>query len=312
MVSQYCTSLRRDTRRQIFKFRSKRWQQSERTSNRSLKRIDTETLGLQFKLSQVPYFRDPISGKYSTGGLASSLYRWFLHYTSVGARYCERLFRISTHFYSMFNQWGKPMSNIMTPIIPLKWSESSTYPGSPVLPELIQTGKVVIVRGGLTSMQPSALTDDESSTFNLSITRSEGGQQEFPVDCVIFGTGWATGEYPFFTREQLDDLGLPISYTEDKPPLRESQFAESDRIARERINKEIKTMQDPPSLWSKAGYSARSAGRAVTSFAPYRLYRLLVPLSHLDERDIAFPGTPFSKCRDAILLMPYLYRHSHQ
>lgn len=137
---------------------------------------------------------------------------------------------------------------------------------------------------------------DATSYYTLNIDLVDGrGRQELLVDCVIFATGWKTGDYPFFTRELADELGLPVSYSEDKPPLREEQFTETDKWAAAKVDKEIFSMQDVPRLWQQAGYSARSVGKLVQNMAPYRLYRLLVPVSHLYEQDVVFPGVPTSK-----------------
>lgn len=250
------------------------------------------TKSLQLKLANVPYFRDPISGTYSTGGIASSLYRWFLHFTRLGSRYCERLFRFSESMYSRFNQWSTPGSDIMKPVVPLKWSESSIYPGPINFASLIQQGKVNVVRGGLTGMHRNDDSEHPKlSYYTLDIDLVDAKpKQELLVDCVIFATGWKTGDYPFFSREQMDELGLPISYSEDKPPLRESEFIQTDKWAAQKVENEIYSMQDVPKLWQQAGYSARSVGRIAQATAPYRLYRLLVPISHLYQRDVVFPG----------------------
>jgi hypothetical protein len=130
---------------------------------------------------------------------------------------------------------------------------------------------------------------DSYYTLNIDLTDARG-KQELLVDCVIFATGWKTGDYTFFTRDMADELGLPVAYTEEKPPLRESQFVETDKWAAAKVDKEIFTMRDVPKLWQQPGYSARSVGRAVRNMAPYRLFRLLVPVSHLYEHDIVFPG----------------------
>lgn len=239
----------------------------------------------------MPYFRDPVSGTYSTGGFVSSFYRWFLHFTKIGSRYCDRLFRFSESMYSRFNQWSKPLSDIMQPVVPLKWSESSIYPGPINFASLIQERKVNIIRGGLIGMSRSDDSDEALSYYTLKVDLVDGkGQQELLVDCVIFATGWKTGDYPFFTREQIDELGLPLGYSEDKPPLRENEFVATDKWAAEKVEKEIFSMRDVPKLWQQASYSARSVGRIVQATAPYRLYRLLVPVSHLYQQDIAFPG----------------------
>lgn len=193
--------------------------------------------------------------------------------------------------YNRFNQWSKPISDIMLPTIPLKWSESSIYPGPINFASLIQEGKVNIIRGGLIGMRQENGINEQESYYTLDIDLTDGrGKQNLLVDCVIFATGWKTGDYPFFTRDMADELGLPVAYTEEKPPLRENQFVETDRWAAEKVDKEIFTMRDVPELWQQPGYSARSVGRVVTNMAPYRLYRLLVPVSHLYEHDVVFPG----------------------
>lgn len=140
-------------------------------------------------------------------------------------------------------------------------------------------------------MSRSDDSDEALSYYTLKVDLVDGkGQQELLVDCVIFATGWKTGDYPFFTREQIDELGLPLGYSEDKPPLRENEFVATDKWAAEKVEKEIFSMRDVPKLWQQASYSARSVGRIVQATAPYRLYRLLVPVSHLYQRDVAFPG----------------------
>lgn len=261
-------------------------------------------VGSRFKLANVPYFRDPVSGTYSTGGFFSSFYRWFLHFTRIGSKYCDRLFRITTAMYNRFNQWSKPLSDIMLPTIPLKWSESSIYPGPINFASLIQEGKVKIIRGGLTGMREADSGSDSTSRYALNVDLTDArGKQELLVDCVIFATGWKTGDYPFFTRDLADELGLPVPYSEGKPPLREDDFTETDTWAANKVEKEIFTMRDVPKLWQQAGYSARSVGRVARSVAPYRLYRLLVPVSHLYQHDVVFPGVPTSKANHVVFMV---------
>ena len=181
----------------------------------------------------------------------------------------------------------------MQPVIPLKWSESSIYPGPANLASLIQQRKVKVIRGGLVAMSESdheaEVKSARSYTLSLDLTDNRG-PQSLDVDTVIFATGWRTGDYTFFNRDQLDELGLPVYHSEEKPPPRELAFAQTDRLASARLERDILSMSDTPSLWQESDYSARSIGRVKQAVAPYRLFRLLAPMSHLYDRDVVFPG----------------------
>lgn len=169
------------------------------------------------------------------------------------------------------------------------------FPGPQNLVSLIEGGVIKIIKGGVVGMRAVEATCGEPEGFELDLAMPDNTSKTMLAQGVIFGTGWNTGTYPFFTTEQMDELGLPLQYSEEKPPLREAEFVESDRRALTRISREIYSMQDPPEVWKDENYSARRVGKAAPKIAPYRLYRLLVPVSHLTTRDIVFPG--LSTCK---------------
>lgn len=80
-------------------------------------------IGSRYHMAKVPYFRDPVSGTFSTGGFVANMYRRFLHYTYIGSLYTERLFRLAYKGYSHFNKWYKSSNKDMIPSANVKWSE---------------------------------------------------------------------------------------------------------------------------------------------------------------------------------------------
>lgn len=256
-------------------------------------------------MAPVPYYRDPISGYHSHGGVLSSLYRRFLHYTYIGSIYCERLFRFTFGMYSAFNRWTEPLTSLAKPTVPVKWSEGSMFPGPATFAPLVQSGKITIIKGGVIGMQRSIASGgaEKDGSFTLRIRMVDGSERDLEAQGVIFGTGWNTGTYPFFTTEMMDELGLPLQYSAEKPPQRESDFIDSDAQAQARLDREILTMRDRPAAWSDVSYSARRLGLAAGCVAPYRLYRSIVPVSHLDKRDVAFPGITTSKANHVVIMV---------
>jgi hypothetical protein len=140
-------------------------------------------------------------------------------------------------------------------------------------------------------MQPQS---HSQSGYDLTIRSTTSHEVTIPADTVIFGSGWSTGEYPFFTTPQLESLGLPLPYTDDLPE-REKEFEQLDKVSLKGILGRLRTMRLMPSEWSLSGFSARFADGKTEKWAPYRLYRLMVPLDSLPTRDIAFAGIPTCK-----------------
>lgn len=163
------------------------------------------------------------------------------------------------------------------------------FPGPASLPDLIRSGKISLIKGAITNLQKASEIREKDAGFLISIRTEEEELITRDAHAVIFGTGWRTGTYPFFSPALIEELGLPIVYT-DGPPKREAEFIEMDERCLNELLKDQKTLATPPKIWEKPSYSARQEGKKPVNVAPYRLFRLMVPLPHLQKRDIAFPG----------------------
>ena len=69
----------------------------------------------------------------------------------------------------------------------------------------------------------------------------------------------------------------------------------SDDQASRKMMGEFYTLNGRPQVWNSLDYSARRLGKSVGMVAPYRLYRSIIPLSHAQQRDIAFIGITTTK-----------------
>ncbi len=116
------------------------------------------------------------------------------------------------------------------------------------------------------------------------------GKHEISAEGVICGTGWQTGRYPFFNDQQVEDFGLPISYSEENPSPREQSYDWLDRETLRTLLANYKTLRTMPPEWATTHRPARLMERDTVQTSPYRLYRLMVPVSHLEHREIVFPG----------------------
>ncbi|KAF8922158.1 hypothetical protein CPB85DRAFT_1427490 [Mucidula mucida] len=261
------------------------------------------SVGTRLKTSHTPYFKDPVTGLRSTGNWVSSLFRSLLHRTWLGAFIHRHLIASSTNVFATWGGWNFPLTCDMRPVVDLMWSESSMFPGPESLPSLIQEGKIQLVKGTVIDMEKSPVIDEKGDGYRLSIRLEDDKTvTEKVAQVVIFGTGWNTGVYPFFSPALVEELGLPISYA-DKTPERETGFVDLDAQSLKELLRDQKTMAKPPLQWDKPNYSARQAGRTPVQVAPYRLYRLMVPLSHLEYRDFGIIGVPTSKANHVVCMV---------
>ncbi|KAK0208868.1 FAD/NAD-P-binding domain-containing protein [Desarmillaria ectypa] len=255
-------------------------------------------VGTRLATSQVPYFKDPVTGLRSTGGLVASLFRTILHTTWIGSFIHRNLISASKNVFSSWGGWSSPLTSDMRPVVDLMWSDSSTLPGPASLPSLIQSGQIKVVKGTVIDMSKA-----NSTGFKLSIRSSEDDKTviEHVGQAVIYGTGWNTGTYPFFTPSMLDELGLPVMHPDKSP--REAGFEELDAKSLNELLADQRTLADPPHIWNSPTYSARWAGRIPKQISPFRLYRLMVPLTHLKQHDLIFPGIPTCKANHVLFLV---------
>lgn len=170
------------------------------------------------------------------------------------------------------------------------------------------------------SILPFTSPSTSLSQYNLTIDSSTKSEPlTLTADIVIFGTGWRTGSYPFFSRSLAEELGLPFAYHVDVDsdsdsghddtnglPEREKIFAKLDDESLKSLLRDQRTLREIPDVWKRPGYAARDSGKGNATLnviangneskereevAPYRLYRLMVPTTHLEARDIVVAGT---------------------
>lgn len=207
----------------------------------------------------------------------------------------------------------------------------SLFPGPASFPALVESGKLKLVKGTVVNMAQSPSSSSAASSsastsaspYTLTIdspTKSE--PLTVTADIVIFGTGWRTGSYPFLSRSLVEELGLPFTYQVDVDsdsdglPEREKALAKLDDESLKALLRDQRTLREIPEVWKRPWYAAREArkdnvvvsvqtngkGRKVREeVAPYRLYRLMVPTSHLEARDVVVAGTYF---RPSLFLFP--------
>lgn len=208
----------------------------------------------------------------------------------------------------------------------------SLFPGPASFPALVESGKLKLVKGTVVGMtQDSAPSSADSSTCTFTspytLTIDSPGKSErltLSADIVIFGTGWRTGSYPFLSSSLVEELGLTFTYSvdvnsapDDGLPEREKVFAKLDDVSLKALLSDQRTLREIPEVWNRPGYAAREVGKDNVMLsiqakeegkkmreevAPYRLYRLMVPTSHLEARDVVVAGTysrssPFSFAR---------------
>ncbi|WVQ78504.1 hypothetical protein IAT38_000590 [Cryptococcus sp. DSM 104549] len=256
-------------------------------------------VGTREKALGVPYPGDVVSGQAASGGFWSRWYRWLAHSSWLSSTLHSRVVARSVAGFARWGQWVHPKLAIMIPKIGLMWSEFSIFPGPEKFARLVQTDKIKLVKGAVSDMTRT-ITDGEDG-FSLTIRGDGGAEQQIFATAVIFGSGWATGEYPFFDNAHLDSLGLPMPYT-DTLPEREKEYVHQDKWSLDKLLSSFRTMRLMPAAWSLPGFSARFGTGKSPVYAPYRLYRLMVPLDSLYDRDIAFAGIPTCKANHVLFI----------
>lgn len=168
--------------------------------------------------------------------------------------------------------------------------------------------------------QVSTVPSTTPSQYTLTIdSPTKPEPLTLTANIVIFGTGWLTGSYPFLSRSLAEELGLPFAYHVDVGsdsdsghddtnglPEREKMFAKLDDESLKSLLRDQRTLREIPDVWKRPGYAARDSGKSNVTLnviangneskereevAPYRLYRLMVPTTHLEARDIVVAGT---------------------
>lgn len=89
----------------------------------------------------------------------------------------------------------------------------------------------------------------------------------------------------------------------DGLPEREKPFVKLDDESLKALLRDQRTLRQIPQVWKKPGFAARDTGTLDViangtankdsereKVAPYRLYRLMVPTSHLETRDVVMAG----------------------
>lgn len=199
-----------------------------------------------------------------------------------------------------------------------KYCFSTRFPGTTSFRELVQSGKIKLIKGTVVDMArvstlPSSPPSTSLSQYTLTVNSPAKAEQiSLTADIVIFGTGWLTGSYPFLPHSLLEELGLPFTYhvdvnsDSDGLPEREKPFVKLDDESLKALLGDQRTLRQIPQVWEKPGYAARdTANDNVTldvangtadkdsereKVAPYRLYRLMVPTSHLETRNVVMAG----------------------
>ncbi|GAA6041199.1 hypothetical protein JCM8097_008339 [Rhodosporidiobolus ruineniae] len=261
----------------------------------------------RFKLSYLPFPRDVLTSRLSTSLLAS-LYRSFLHSTRLGSLLHSYLQRKTEAKYAAFGRWDR--LPFLRPQNSLLWSEAGTVPAPVGLHELLEEGRNKVLKGRVSGMREvEAKKNDDGAAFELDVLGAASSTDDpstvslLSADVVIFGTGWRTGSYPFFTRSEQEDLGLPLDWVdgEEEMPPREREFEALDAEREEELRRENRCFKERP--WREeetAEVADGKVGRKRT--APFRLYRSMIPLSHLYSRDIAFAGTLTAKANHLVAI----------
>ncbi|KAK4688134.1 hypothetical protein P7C73_g1991, partial [Tremellales sp. Uapishka_1] len=269
-------------------------------------------VGTREKALGVPFPADVVSGQRASGGFWATAYRWLLHSSWLSSVMHPKLIARSVSGFARIGQWAHPSLRLMIPKIGLMWSEFSIFPGPEAyvklvtgayndhrFANLVQDGKIKLVKGAVADMRKTEEAKEQG--FKLSIRGENNNETELFATAVIYGSGWSTGEYPFFDRSLIESLGLPLPYQEGIP-AREDEYLAMDRTMGQSMLQRLRTMRLMPSDWSIPGYSARFGGGKSPTWAPYRLYRLMVPLDSLYDRDIAFAGIPTCKANHVLFI----------
>ncbi|ORY25831.1 hypothetical protein BCR39DRAFT_542949 [Naematelia encephala] len=257
-------------------------------------------VGTREKALGVPFPHDVVSGKSASGGLWATLYRWMIHSSWLSSILHSRIIARSVAGFARVGSWSHSKLAPMIPKIGLMWSESSIFPGPEKFAHLVQTDKVRLTKGSVINMKKTTVEGEEG--FDLTVQEESGVESHLFATAVIFGSGWRTGEYPFFDDKLLDELGLPMPYADSTLPDREKEYIQLDRVNLGTVLGYLKTMRNMPAEWSLPGFSARFGGAKAKLYAPYRLYRLMVPLDSLYDRDIAFAGIPTCKANHVMFI----------
>lgn len=93
-------------------------------------------------------------------------------------------------------------------------------------------------------------------------------------DAILCGTGWVSS-LQFFSQAQCKDLGLPYLLSEESPE-ESSHWAQLASTADQKVVSTFPYLANPPPHWHRPVIES-----------PYRLYKLITPLSHPVADDVA-------------------------
>ncbi|KAK8858802.1 hypothetical protein IAR55_003032 [Kwoniella newhampshirensis] len=254
-------------------------------------------VGTREKAIGVPFPPDVVSGQSASGGLWARVYRWLVHSSWLSSRLHAQIISRSVAGFARWGRWADSALRPMIPTVGLMWSEFSIFPGPEQFANLVHSGDIAIVKGAVVDMIESSTEGKEG--FELVVQGDNAEPIVLFATSVIFGTGWSTGEYPFFDDAESNRLGLPMPVKESRPE-REEQYEQLDRSSMRTILNTLRTMRIMPSDWSLNGFAARFGPGKPPAWAPYRLFRLMVPLSSLYDRDIVFAGVPTCKANHVL------------
>jgi hypothetical protein len=175
----------------------------------------------------------------------------------------------------------------MKPKERMLWSEPEGFPATPGLHDALEEGriKVEVARVGRMSkvevgrhwtfevhvVSSSSPTVDEGKTATTTLATLE-------ADVVVFATGWRTGSYPFFTRSEQEELGLPVEWMKEKPE-REGGFEKVDEQSAKELRGWNRCFNEAP--WAKEGTATLK--KAEKKVAPFRVRRFSPSLLSLHD-----------------------------
>lgn len=120
----------------------------------------------------------------------------------------------------------------------------------------------------------------EIATLEKDLIRLDTGE-EIASDVILCGTGWVPS-LQFFSEDQCRDLGLPQPVS-SSPAEETNHWAKLEAEADQKGLLTFPQLANPPPHYHKP-----------TNHTPYRLYRLIAPLSEssaaISERSIVFIG----------------------
>ena len=233
--------------------------------------------------------------------------QWFWHSTWIGRQMLTKRVDGFVAFLRSFYGWTAPKEPPANPPNPLQPLQSDTpllwgFGKVCILPvglkELVEDGKVKVVRGSANGIEKSP-----NGSYTLHYDSTDPSTERHPTkleaDAVVFATGAVMSATRLFSSQQAAELGLGLFGSDDRLSIvkREEPYHSLDEDELRRLALSNPLFADPPSGTRPQTNEEIEQASTIRGYdpqsrvaAPLRLFRGIISIPIAEERDFAVVG----------------------